>query len=140
LATLASILWDNEVLSLENHAQADYRVLGVLREASQEYYCAGQAAEEYPVWRFGAYSELAVTREENGFDYRTGIEDYHAGTLLIAGSCGNLGRDFQNAFNLPSLPNAELASIDGAGHITLFLEYAAATLAAVRGFLDQRSW
>jgi proline iminopeptidase len=140
LATLASILWDNEVLSLEDHAQADYRVLGTLREASQDYYCAGQRAQEYPVWRFGAYSELEVTSEENGFDYRSGIEGYHGGTLLVAGSCGNLGRDFQNAFNLPSLPNAEMTSIEGAGHITLFLENAAATLAAIRSFLGQRSW
>jgi hypothetical protein len=59
-----------------------------------------------------------------GFDYRTSIEGYHAGALWVAGSCGNLGRDLQNAFNLPSLPNAEVATIDGAGHTTLFLENA----------------
>lgn len=140
LTTLAGILWDDEVLSLQDHAQADYRVLGTLREASQDSYCAGQTAEEYPLWRFGAYSELAVTEQENGFDYHAGIEAYGAGTLLLAGSCGDLGDEFQRAFNLPSLPNAETSTIDGAGHITLFLENAAATVAVIRSFLGQRAW
>lgn len=140
LAALTGILWDDEVLSLQDHAQADYRVLGALREASQDYYCPGEAAEEYPLWRFGAYSELAVTAQEDGFDYRAGIDAYRGGTLLVAGTCGNLGRDFQSAFNLPSLPDAETATIDGAGHITLFLEHAAATVAAIGRFLDQRTW
>jgi len=136
LTTLAGILWDDEVLSLQDHAQADYRVLGALREASQSSYCPGQLAEEYPIWRFGAYSLLAVTDQENGFDYRTGIEAYMGRTLLLAGTCGDLGSPFQTAFNLASLPHAETATVDGAGHITLFLEHAAATVAAIRSFLD----
>lgn len=137
LTTLASILWDNEAVSLQDHAQADYRVLGALREASQSYYCAGQSAEEYPIWRFGAYSELAVTEQENGFDYRAGIDAYTGATLVVAGTCGDLGIDFQRPFNLPALPGAEVSTIDGAGHISLFLEHAETTVGAIGAFLDR---
>ena len=58
-------------------------------------------------------------------------------TLVVAGTCGDLGAPFQRTYNLPSLPGAELAAIDGAGHITLFLEHADETVATIRAFLDR---
>jgi proline iminopeptidase len=138
LSTVEAVFWDNEVISLQDHEQADYRALGILRPATQSYYCRGQQAREYPIWRFGAYALLKVAEQEHEFDYREGIRAYTGGTLVLAGTCGDLGASFQRDFNAPSIPGAEMTTIDGAGHLSLFLDYADPTVGAVRDFLDRQ--
>jgi hypothetical protein len=125
------------VMTAQDHARADYRLLGALRNGSQNFYCSSQEPAEVPIWRFGAYAFEMVRREEQGIDYARGIEAFVPRVLLIAGTCGDLQASFQEAYNLPAIPSGELVSIEGAGHFTLFLEHAAETLAAVRAYLGE---
>jgi pimeloyl-ACP methyl ester carboxylesterase len=130
-----SFFWDNEVMTAQDHARADYRLLGALRQGSRNFYCASEEPAELPTWRFGAYAFEMVQREEGSVDYAGGIEAFTPRVLLIAGTCGDLQSSFQESYNLPALPTAELVRIDGAGHFTLFLQYAEQTLAAIRSYL-----
>lgn len=136
LGVFESFFWDNEVLTSQNHEQADYRLLGALRQGTQGYYCSGQAAQEFPIWRFGAYAFEMLPRAQGDLDYSRGFDASAAPVLLLAGSCGELGASYQRDFNLPVLPGADFVSIEGAGHISLFLGFAPQTVAAIRGFLD----
>jgi proline iminopeptidase len=137
LTVLESVFWDNEVMTAQDHEQADYRLLGTLRAATAGYYCRGQEPEEYPIWRFGAYEFGVVVEEEHGFDYAEGIDAYAGKVLVLAGTCGEIGADFQRAFNVPALPNPDFETIDGAGHLTLLLGYAGPTVDAIRSYLDR---
>jgi pimeloyl-ACP methyl ester carboxylesterase len=135
---LETFFWDNEVITAQNHEQADFRILGILRPATEGYYCGGQEPEEYPIWRFGAYEFGVVVGEEHGLDYAAGIGAYTSRILVVAGTCGELGADFQREFNLPALPSPDFESIEGAGHLTLFLEHAAQTVEAIRSYLERK--
>ncbi|HEU4578965.1 MAG TPA: alpha/beta hydrolase [Polyangiaceae bacterium] len=137
LDVFESLFWDNEVMTAQDHARADYRLLGVLRRGSRSFYCASQEPVEVPSWRFGAYAFEVVQREEGSTDYARGIEAFAPRVLLIAGTCGDLQTSFQQAYNLPALPRADLVRIEGAGHFTLFLDYAPQTLAAIRAYLAE---
>ena len=139
-SVLESVFWQNEVLTSADHAQADFNLLGELRRGTDGYYCDGQKPHAYPIWRFGAYALEVVPQTERGdFDHRAGIERFAGSTLVVAGSCGELGAAFQREYQLPLLPNAQLVSVEAAGHISLFIDHASQTVAAITDFLREQA-
>jgi proline iminopeptidase len=136
---LHEILWMNEVLSPSDHAAMDYRLLAGLRASTSDFYCAGQAPREYVLWRWGAYAlhvlNARVRDADDGLDWSDGIAAFPSEVLVIAGSCGDAGAEFQRRYNLPLLPSRRLVEISGAGHLTLFTDHAPALLDALRAFL-----
>lgn len=138
-AAVEDFLWQNELLASSDHAAADYKAVHLVREASRSYTCDGRRPPEDPTWRFGALHHHALTHSrqapEAAFDFAAGLGAFSGGVLVVAGTCGAGRADYQRAHNLASLPGARLVTIPGAGHISLFTEYAAPTLAAVRAFL-----
>lgn len=92
-----------------------------------------------PTWRFGALHHHAFTHSRNtpsaSFDFAAGIGAFRGGILVVAGTCGAVNADFQRRYNLASLPGAQVVTVAGAGHLTLFLEYAGQTVDAIQGFL-----
>lgn len=136
-AELQSVLWSTQLLSSRDHVQADYRLAGAARQSADDYACPGATAPAYPFWRFGAYAMDALWSMREGVDWTAGLAIAEGSTLLVAGTCGELGASFQQPHNLPALPGASLSVIEGAGHATLFMSHAEPTLAAIRAFLER---
>ncbi len=133
--------WQNELLTSKDHAAADYKAIEVLPRSSRHWTCDNSIIENYPFWRFGAYHYYIVQKNiyrlSKDFNWVKGIENFHGAVTIIAGTCGALSKNFQEATNLKTLPGAGLKAIAGAGHITLFTDYADETTRAVRNALDQ---
>lgn len=138
-AAVEDFLWQNELLTSSDHAAADYKAIHLVPEASRSFTCDGRRPPEDPMWRFGALHHHALTHSRNApdaaFDFAAGISAFRGGVLVVVGTCGANGADFQRRHNLASLPGARLVTVVGAGHLTLFLEYAGQTVDAIRGFL-----
>jgi len=132
-------LWQNEVLTSSDHAAADYKAVHLVAEASRSYTCDGRRPPEDPMWRFGALHHHALTHSRHApgasFDFAAGIDAFRGGILVVAGTCGAGGAEYQRAHNMAALPGARLATVAGAGHVSLFVEYAGQTVDAIRGFL-----
>lgn len=140
-APLQDALWQNEFLSPQDHAAADYKVLTAIREATRSFYCPVQEPEPYTLWRYGAISSevvLARIREAgDAFNWAEGIDRFGGEVLLVAGTCGALRAEVQTRYNLDELPGARFEAIDGAGHITLFTSKLPDTLEVLRSFLKE---
>lgn len=132
-------LWQNELLTSSDHAAADYKAIALVPEASRTYTCDGRRPPVDPSWRFGALHHHALTHSRNApntsFDFAAGLAAFRGGVLVVAGTCGAGRADYQRAHNLASLPGARLVTVAGAGHISLFVDYAGQTVAAIRAFL-----
>ncbi len=131
--------WQSELLTSSDHAAADYKAIHLLPESARSFTCSGEVPREYPQWRFGAFHHHVLTHTANaaggGFNWAAGIQGFAPEVLLVAGTCGAAGEPFQRAYNLVELSRVRLTVIPGAGHISLFTDYAAQTLAALRGYL-----
>ncbi len=130
--------WQNEILSSKDHATADYKAVELLPQSSRHWTCDNSIITNYPFWRFGAYHYYIVQKNvanlPKDFKWAHGIENFKGPITLITGTCGALSLDFQKT-NLPSIPGADLKIINGAGHISLFTDYADSTIAAIRAAL-----
>jgi proline iminopeptidase len=133
--------WQNELLTSKDHAAADYKALEVLPESSRHWTCDNSIIENYPMWRFGAYHYYMVQKNSyhlpGNYNWAKGIENFKGPVSIIAGTCGALSENFQKETNLKTLPYAGFTAIAGAGHITLFTDFATQTIAAVRKNLAQ---
>lgn len=131
--------WQNEILTSQDHAASDYKAVALLPEALRSFTCTGDPPVENPMWRFGALQYHVVLqdirREHADLQWAEGIGGFDRDVLLIAGTCGAAGVDFQTRYNLEALPQAELVTIPGAGHLSLFTTHAEETLEVLRGHL-----
>ncbi len=131
--------WQNEILSSKDHASADYKAIEVLPKSSRHWTCDNSIITNYPFWRFGSYHyyivQKNVSKLAGNYKWTTGIENFGGHITIITGTCGALSLDFQN-INLRSLPGADLKIINGAGHISLFTDFADSTIATVRAALN----
>ncbi len=132
--------WQNELLTSKDHAAADYKAIEVLPKSSRHWTCDNSIVHNYPMWRFGAYHYYIVQKNTyhlpKNYNWAKGIENFKGPINIIAGTCGTLSASFQQETNLKTLPNATLTSIEGAGHISLFTDYANETVSAVRNALQ----
>ena len=132
--------WQNELLTSKDHAAADYKALEVLPKSSRHWTCDNSIIQNYPMWRFGAYHYYMVQKNSyrlpGDYNWAKGIENFTGSITIIAGTCGALSSNFQKETNLKTLSKATLVSIQDAGHISLFTDYASETLNAVRNALQ----
>ena len=128
--------WGNSVLSAQDHAEADYRLFGVMREATHGFNCEDRLDVEVPLWRFGAYAYATILELEHDMDYARGLESFTKPVLIIAGTCSDLAFDFQRTFNLPEFPSARIERFEDTGHSDFFLQRADQSLDVVRAFLS----
>jgi hypothetical protein len=93
----------------------------------------------YPFWRFGTYHYFIVQKNVQqlgqAFNWAEGIQNFSGRISVVAGSCGALGEAFQRTVNLPALAGADLHTITGAGHLSLFTDYGKATVDTIRTLL-----
>jgi pimeloyl-ACP methyl ester carboxylesterase len=136
VSVVQRLFWGNNVLSAQDHAEADFRLLGVMREATHGFNCADRLDEEVPMWRFGAYAYATVLEAEHDMDYARGIEAFDGPVLIIAGTCSDLAFDFQRTFQLPVFRTARIERLEDTGHSDFFLQRAERSVALVRAFLD----
>jgi pimeloyl-ACP methyl ester carboxylesterase len=132
--------WQNELLTSKDHAAADYKALEVLPKSSRNWTCDNSIIQNYPMWRFGAYHYYMVQKNSyhlpKDYNWAKGIENFPGTITIIAGTCGALSENFQRETNLQTIPAASFKAIAGAGHISLFTDYANETLNAVRNALQ----
>jgi proline iminopeptidase len=132
--------WLNELMTSKDHAAADYKAIEVLPKSSRNWTCDKSIIENYPIWRFGTYHYFVLQQESyrlgNNFNWAEGIDQFNGPITIIAGSCGALGKNFQEKTNLQTLPQADFRTITNAGHITLFTDFNNETIQAVREALN----
>lgn len=132
--------WQNEILTSKDHAAADYKAVEILPKSSRNWTCDDSIIENYPFWRFGTYHYYILQKNTRllakDFNWASGIEQFNGPITIIAGSCGALGRSFQEKTNLFTLPQADFKVISDAGHITLFTNFKEETISAVREALN----
>lgn len=132
--------WQNEILTSKDHAAADFKAVEILPKSSRNWTCDDSIIENYPFWRFGSYHYYILQqrsyRLSKDFNWASGIEQFQGPITIIAGSCGALGEAFQKETNLLTLPQANFQVINGAGHLTMFTDFADETISAVQNALE----
>jgi proline iminopeptidase len=132
--------WQNELLTSKDHATADYKAVEILPKSSRNWTCDKSIIENYPIWRFGSYHYYVLQqrsyRLDDAFNFARSIDQFTGPITIIAGSCGALGKSFQEKTNLLTLPQADFKTITNAGHITLFREFKDETIQAIREALN----
>lgn len=127
--------WQNQLLTSTDHAAADYKAISLLPGALRTFTCTGERLDE-PLWRFGAFQYYVLTQTAagggNDESWLAQLPSFTGPVLVVAGTCGAAGTDFQQRYTVPTLPGAQLETIPGAGHITLFLDYSGQTLQRIR--------
>jgi proline iminopeptidase len=142
-----AMFWQTELLSPSSHEAMDYRALMMLLNGKQtNYFCDPEHPPAYPVWRPGAYVEYlrglrmgggsGLSAPEFEFDFARGLDTFSRRVLLVAGSCSALGPEFQRRYHLPLFADAELVTIQNAGH-RLFVERFDDVLSALEDYLDE---
>lgn len=133
--------WQNEILTSKDHAAADYKAVEVLPKSSRNWTCNDSIVKDYPFWRYGTYHYFIVQKNtfllDKDFNWASGISEFKGPITVIAGTCGALGKQFQNKTNLVTLPRANFQAIEGAGHLSLFTDYDGQTVAAIRSALNK---
>jgi proline iminopeptidase len=128
--------WSNELLTSSDHAAADYKAINILPLAYRSYTCDNKAVINEPMWRFGAYHYHILTKNDrqlpHDYNWAKGIENFSGRITVITGTCGSNAETYQRENNMADLPGASLQVINGAGHISLFVEYAQPLVRQVR--------
>jgi proline iminopeptidase len=101
------------------------------------YFCGGKL-QKLPTSRFGGTAMLATSSiiDDEGhvhIDLVSGVDRYDGRVLFLSGTCNTLiGPEYQRKL-MHFFRHAELAVIEGAGHV-MFSDKPAESLAAVRSF------
>ncbi|MCA9628971.1 MAG: alpha/beta hydrolase [Myxococcales bacterium] len=142
---LSETYWQNEVLAPSSHEAMDYKALLLLENGHQtHYFCDADHPPRWPVWRPGAFVEYrrgklmgaGLSGGNFDFDFAKGLDTFPRKVLLIGGTCSALGPDFQSRYHVPLFADAEVDTIQGAGH-RMFVEKPDDVLVAVRGYLRE---
>lgn len=129
-------LWQNEVLTPDDHALADYKLMTVSRPALEQLSCDPSHPSRYPMWRLGAMVQLYSARTFANADYRAAAAAFAGRVRIIATRCGPLAATFQRQHVLPLFAHADVIELgDGIDHLTLFDRGRVGVLAASRDFL-----
>jgi len=130
-------LWQNEVLTPDDHALADYKMMSVAQPALAQLACDPAHPSNYPTWRMGAMVRVQAARVFAHADFRPGASAYRGRVRIIATGCGPLAAAFQRIHVAPLFENADLVELgDAVDHLNLFDRGRAPLLAALRGFLS----
>lgn len=143
---MTEMLWQNEVLTPSSHEAMDYRALMMLYNGRQtNYHCDPEHPVRLPVWRPGAYVEYVrglrmgtgggFSSPKFDFDFAAGLDTYPHSVLIVAGTCSALGPAFQSRYHVPLFKQAQVVTIQNAGH-RLFVEQPDDVLTALRAYLS----
>lgn len=129
-------LWQNEVLTPDDHALADYKMMTASQPALAQIACDPVHPSTYPMWRLGAMVRVHAARTFAHADFRPGAAAYRGSVRIIATRCGPLGATLQRAHVAPLFQNVDLVELgEGVDHLNLFDRGRAPLLEALRGFL-----
>jgi proline iminopeptidase len=130
-------VWDNQFLTPDDHARADYhRMLG-LRDSQPKFHQS--TVDPAPCWRLGAIANRCVQKAgmkdgKANYDFTDHLAAYPQRVLFIASALNEvIGTAFQER-QRQYYPAADLVTIANAGH-DLQWTHPAETLAAIHSYL-----
>jgi proline iminopeptidase len=129
-------LWQNQLLTPNDHALADYKLMSVTPAALEQLSCDPKHPSHYPMWRLGAKVRADAARTFDSADFRPGMAAQRSPVLIVASGCGPLSASFQRAHVAPVFRSARVAEL-GAGidHLNIFDRGLTELLEQLRGFL-----
>jgi len=129
-------LWQNEFLTPNDHAEADYKLFVAARPALEGLSCDPKHPSHYPMWRMGAAAYVASNELLDGRDFQDDIRALGLDALLIATRCGPLNADFQREHLAPLFVDAQIVELGHpADHLNLFEQATDEILSALRSYL-----
>lgn len=130
-------LWQNELLTPDDHALADFKLMTVSQAALAQISCDPEHPSHYPMWRLGAQVRAEYDRVFGRSDFRDGMAAHPSPVLIVATGCGPLRASFQRARVAPVFREAKVVELgDGADHLNVFDRAREPLLEALRGFLS----
>ena len=133
-------LWQNELITPDDHELADFKLMTVLQPALAQISCDPAHPSDYPIWRLGAQVRAEYARVFAESDFRDGMAAHPNPVLIVATGCGPLRASFQRAHVAPVFRSARVVELaDGADHLNVFDHAREPLLAALRGFLSAYS-
>ena len=130
-------LWQNEVLTPDDHALADFKLMSVSLPALAQITCDPSQPARYPMWRLGAKVRADFARVFADADFRAGMASYPHPVLIVATGCGPLNADFQRQHVAPVFVSARVAELGaGVDHLNIFDRGREQLLGELRGFLN----
>jgi proline iminopeptidase len=129
-------LWQNETMTPDDHARADYKLMSVSQRALAQISCDPSHPSHYPMWRLGALVRAESARVFAHADFRPAMAAHRGPVLIIASDCGPLDATFQRAEVAPVFEDARVVTLgSGVDHLNLFDRGREPLLEALRGFL-----
>lgn len=130
-------LWQNELITPDEHALADFKLMTVSQAALAQISCDPKHPSHYPMWRLGAQVRAEAAREFAESDFRDGMAAHPHPVLIVATSCGPLRASFQREHVASVFRAAQVVELgDGADHLNVFDHAREPLLDALRGFLS----
>lgn len=130
-------LWQNELVTPDDHALADFKLMTVSEPAVGQISCDPGRPSHYPIWRLGAQVRAEYARVFADSDFRDGMAAYPGPVLIVATGCGPLRASFQREHVARVFRDARVVELgDGADHLNVFDHAREPLLEALRGFLS----
>jgi proline iminopeptidase len=136
--TLNDVVWDNQFLSPDDQARADYELLIGMRDGQPKFH-QETAHDPAPVWRLGAVANKCVQKAgmkdgKASYDFTTHLAAFTKPVRFVASSenevIGVAFQEKQRAY----YPSSDLVTIAGAGHDAPWT-HPAEVVAAIHGYL-----
>jgi len=129
-------LWQNQLLTPNDHALADYKLMSVSQAALAQLSCDPGHPSHYPQWRLGAKVRADMDHVFEGADFRAGMGAYESPVLIVATGCGPQAASFQRRHVAPVFRSARVVELGpGIDHLNVFERGLTPLLAELRGFL-----
>ena len=130
-------LWQNEVLTPDDHALADYKLMSVAAPALAQLSCDPSKPSHYPQWRLGAKVRGDYARVFADADFRAGMAAHESPVLILATGCGSQNAEFQRQYVAPVFQHARVVELSpGIDHLNVFERGLDEVLQELRGFLQ----
>jgi len=111
--------WMNELLSVSDHEQMDYRYLMNVNSSMMNYFVDPDHLPDWPVWRIGSYVEYGRQyriMNDKDFDFACGMDQFSNEVLIVGSDHSILGYTFQKKYHQPLFGNAKTVCITQSGH------------------------
>lgn len=134
------MVYSSRFLTPLDHEALDYRMLAMLKSGVRDFFCDASSPPPWPVRRVGGLALLTWEAEiigEGGwsYDFSPGLLDFSGEVLLVGSSCSPIGADFQENWNAPFFRNAQVLTVQDAGH-RLLTEQFDRVVDGIRSFFD----
>jgi pimeloyl-ACP methyl ester carboxylesterase len=134
--------WFHASLTPDDHEKLDFSMLAMLESGVRDFFVDITEKPDWPVWRVGGFAlivwenSLLNSSGKWEYDHSAGLINY-SNTVLLAGSSHSpIGYEFQEQYNAPLFPSAEVLRIEQSGH-RIITEQWAALEEGLRNYLIQ---